>query len=214
MLPTQSRARKYAERPSPCGCCGSAAWWNGVRIVAPVQKDEDGEVEHHPGVVRRRVRCSSRDCPIGSWTVYEEGAYPHRTFQLDVVASAVLMVVLGGATLTAAGDKHKCGRDTMRRWRRWVSSLAEPRELEKMCARLDPDGMPSRVERAGQNRAAQVLWLLERLADLLTLRGVPLPRLGAGLSRLLRHLFDKFGDLLWLTKSSPPLRADWASLRP
>jgi hypothetical protein len=151
---------------------------------------------------------------MGSWTVYEEGAYPHRTFQLDVVASAVLMVVLGGATLTAAGDEHECGRDTVRRWLRWVSSLAEPRELEKMCAQLDPDGMPSRVEQAGQSRAARVLWLLERLADLLTLRGVPLARHGAGLTRVLRHLFDRFGDLSWLTKSSPSLRADRAFVRP
>ena len=212
MLPAQSRVGKYSERPAPCQGCGSPAWWDGVRIVASVDKGKDGSVDHHPDVVRRRACCSSPECPVGSWTVYEEGAYPHRTFQLDVVASAVLMVVMGGSTLTAAGKEHECGRDSVRRWLQWVSSLVEPRELEKMCAQLDPDGMPSRVERAGQSRAVQVLWLLERLADLLTLQGVPLCRSGAGLTRILRHIFDRFGDLLWLTRLSPPLRADLASL--
>lgn len=214
MVLAQARAGKYAERPTPCRCCGSPAWWNGVRIVASVQKDDDKEVEQHPGLERRRARCSSPNCPMGSWTVYEEGAYPYRTFQLDVVASAVLMVVLDGATLTAAGDEHLCSRDTMRRWLQWVSSLAEPRELEKMCAQLDPDGIPSRVERAEQSRAARVVWLLERLADVLTLRGVPLCRRRTGLTRVLRHLYDRFGSLFWLTKLSPPLRADRALIRP
>lgn len=192
--------------------CGSPAWWDGLRIVASIDKGEDGSVEHQPGVVRHRACCSSPDCPTSSWTVYEEGAYPHRTFQLDVVSSAVLMVVLDPSTQEEAGKVHLCGRDTVRRWLRWVSSLAEPQHLEGVCARLDPDGMPSQVERAEGSRAAKVLWLLERLAELLTLRGVSLPRRRTGLAQVLGHLFERFGNLFYLTKSSPPLRADLASL--
>jgi hypothetical protein len=179
-----------------------------VRIVAPVQKGDDGEVAHHPGVVRRRACCPSRDCPTGSWTVYEEGGYPHRTFQLDVVASAVLMHVLGGSTLTATGAAHQCGRDSVRRWLRWVKSLAEPRDLESLCAQLDPDGMPSQTERSDGGRAVRVLWLLERLVELLRLKGVSLPRRGSGLTRLLSRFFKRFGEVFYLTKLSPPLRAD------
>jgi hypothetical protein len=54
--------------------------------------------------------------------------------------------------------------------------------------------------------------LLERLAELLSLRGVDLPGLGAGLVRLLVDRLVRFGEVFYLTKSSPPLRADLAGL--
>ncbi len=148
---------------------------------------------------------------MGSWTVYEESDYPHRVFQLDVVVSAVCMVVVGAATQATAAGAHLCSRDSVRRWLRWVEALAEPRDLERLCSRLDSDGLPPpSVPEA--RRAARVIILLERLAELLSCRGVELPRRGAGLVRLLADRLERFGEVFYLTKSSPPLRADLAGL--
>jgi hypothetical protein len=177
-----------------------------------VVKQDDGSVEHCPEVMRRRARCSLKSCPVGSWTVYEESGYPHRVFQLDVVVCAVCMVALGGTTLTASGAAHLCSRDTVRRWLRWVCGLAEPRDIEGLCARLDPDGMVSQPLLRDGGRAAKVLWLLERLAELLTQRGVPVRRRGSGLARVVGYIFERFRQVLYLTKSSPPLRADLGRL--
>lgn len=160
----------------------------------------------HGGEVRRRARCSSKHCPAGSWTVYDDDAYPHRTFRLEVVVSAVVQVVLVGVTLTAAAAQHLCSRDSVRRWLRWVEALAAPQQLERLCLRLDPDGLPA-AARTG-SVAARVLQLFERLADLLALRGVGLPCRGAGLARVLVHQLVRFGVVFWLTRPSPPLRAD------
>lgn len=202
---------KYAIRPPHCRGCGDPAWWNGIRIVDPVRQGADGESVHEPGTIRRRACCSSKDCPMGSWTVYAAGDYPHRVFQLDVVVSAVCMVVVGAATQATAAGAHLCSRDSVRRWLRWIEALAEPRDLERLCSRLDSDGLPPpSVPEA--RRAARVIMLLERLAELLSCRGVALPGRSAGLVRLLTDRLERFGEVLYLTKSSPPLRADLAGL--
>ena len=88
-MPTaRDLAVKYTSRPSCCRACGEPAWWNGTRVVAPVRRSPEGRVEHEPETVRHRARCSSKSCPLGSWTVYEQNDYPHRVFQLDVVVAA------------------------------------------------------------------------------------------------------------------------------
>lgn len=143
---------------------------------------------------------------MGSWTVYEDDAYPHRTFRLEVAVSAVVQVVLVGVTLTAAAAQHLCSRDSVRRWLRWIEALADPQEIERLCLRIDPDGLPA-ATRTG-SVAARVLRLLERLADLFALRGVALPCPGPGLVRVLGYQLVRFGAVFWLTKPSPPLRAD------
>mgnify|MGYP001616700288 CR=1 FL=1 len=120
--------------------------------------------------------------------------------------SAVVQVVLAGVTLTASAAQHLCSRDSVRRWKNWVEALASPQELERLCLRLDPDGLPA-AARTG-SVAARVLWLLERLADLLAQAGVALPCRGPGLVRVLVHQLARFGAVFWLTKPSPPLRAD------
>jgi hypothetical protein len=142
--------------------------------------------------------------------VYEGCDYPHRVFQLDVVFAAVGMASAVDTTLSAVAAAHRCSRDSVRRWLRWVSELAEPRDLERLCSRLDSDGMPPPVGRG--SRAARVIALLERLVELLSLRGVDLPGLGAGLVRLLADRLVRFGEVFYLTKSSPPLRADLAGM--
>ena len=201
---------EYTTRPAPCRECGSPAWWNGTRVVAPVRQEGD-RIVHKPDTIRRRARCSCKGCSTGSWTVYEECDYPHRVFQLDVVFAAVCMIPAVDATLSAVAEAYRCSRDSVRRWLRWVSALAEPRDLERLCSRLDSDGLPPSTARG--SRAAKVIVLLERLAELLSSRGVVLAGLGTGLVRLLADRLVRFGEVFYLTKSSPPLRADLAGLR-
>jgi transposase-like protein len=143
--------------------------------------------------------------------VYEGCDYPHRVFQLDVVLAAVLMALDGGTTFARVAQVHQCCRDSVRRWLRWVESLADPRDLERLCSRLDPDGLPP-PSATVSGRAAKVIVLLERLVDLLSSRGVDLPAGGAGLVRLLLERLRRFGEVFYLTKSSPPLRADLSQL--
>jgi hypothetical protein len=142
--------------------------------------------------------------------VYEADSYPHRSFALEVAISAVVQVVMAGATLTASAVLHLCSRDSVRRWLRWVDRLAEPRDLERALVRISAEAVP--VSMTGVPRVARILQLLEQLADSFTIRGVPLPRTGSGLVRLLVDRVARFGEVYFLTKSSPPLRADSVGL--
>lgn len=194
------------ERPDPCLECGSPAWWNGTRQVAQI-KQEGPATRRESEQLRRRARCScSRACPAGSWTVYEPGGYPHRQFQLAVLASIVAAAALARTTLEAVAALHMCSRRSVVRWCTWIGGLAEPADLLRACARLDPDGHAH----AGANlpRSLQVLSLLDRLADLFVVRGAPLPGWAPGIVRLLGDQLRRFGDVLFLTRSSPPLRVD------
>jgi len=204
---------KYVERPAACRSCGAAAWWNGSRRVSVVRKLGE-QVEYVAEVVRRRVRCSLwKSCALRSWTVYEQDSYPHRVFGLIVVVSAVSAVVFGKATHAAAALAHQCSRRTVGRWKRWISELADPQQLQRACTRLQDDGLPGGLAVAGVLRAAGVLHLIDRLVELLVARGVRLPELGCPVARLLKHQLAGFGAVFYLTKSSPPLRADLAEIR-
>jgi hypothetical protein len=187
------------------------AWWNGVRRVAEVVRDVSGEVHHVIDVIRQRVRCSDRACPAGSWTLYPTGSYPHRSFQLCAVASTVAEVCFSGATRVSVAARHLCSRRSVSRWVGWMADLADPQHLARTCTRLDPDGLPPPRPATGEGtvgRSGSVLVLLERLATLLLHRGVPLPGQGVGLKRLLAGQLERFGDLYFLTRPSPPLRID------
>lgn len=207
-LPAKRRGRQYVERPAACRLCASRASWNGTRIISSMKAAGPGEVVRKTDVVRWRARCSSkpRDCSAKDWTVYEDGGYPHRTFELDVVANAVAAVEVGEQSMTAAAATHMCTRHSVRRWRRWMATLVAARALEQLCARLDPTTTTGQGRRSGS--AATVLGYLERLAALLAQAGVSLPRAASGLGRILRHQLERFGEVFHLTKSSPPLRAD------
>lgn len=198
---------KRPERPPRCPDCSGPAWWDGTRLVGECRKSDNG-VEYRADQVRRRTRCPSKGCPRRSWTVYEDDSYPHRVFALDLVVSAVGAVVLGRATLTAAAKAHWCSRDSIRRWAAWVARLAEPAELMRACTRLESRGLPGGLGLAGRPRAAAVLHLLDRLADLLADRGVRLRSLCSGLARILADQLERLGAVFLLTKPSPPLRAD------
>jgi hypothetical protein len=56
------------------------------------------------------------------------------------------------------------------------------------------------------SRAGAVLRLLDHLGDVLLRRGVALLGRGPGLLRILTAQLARFGDIAWLTRSSPPLR--------
>ena len=204
---------KYVERPDACRSCGAAAWWNGSRRVSVVRKLGE-QIEYVAEVVRRRVRCSLwKSCRLRSWTVYEEDSYPHRIFGLMVVVPAVSAVVFGNATHTAAARAHQCSRRTVGRWKRWISELGDPEQLARACSRLQQDGLPGGLAMSGGPRAARVLHLLDQLVELLVEGGVHLPELACSVTRLLKHQLAGFGEIFYLTKSSPRLRADLGSIR-
>lgn len=209
-IPCEKRRGKQKERPEACRVCGAKAWWNGSRGVSAVVCGLGGVVEYVTEQLRRRARCSDRSCPAASWTVYASGSYPHRTFQLDVVSSAVAEVSCGGSTGRTA-QRHACSRRSVSRWRRWCAELVAPEELAAAAVRVDPDGLPppSRGGKEGHDQAGWALRLWERLADLLAHRGVALPEGRSGLQRMLCWQREREGVVAWLTKpQSPRLRVD------
>lgn len=206
-MPSGRRPWKYADRPAPCPACDSPAWWTGGRVVSQTRLTERG-AEHATGIRRRRARCSSSSCPAKGWTIYEDGGYPHRSFQLDVVADAVVNAEIGSGSLTAAGAAVGASRDSVRRWVGWVEDLAEPGELEALIVRLDGDAMRASSPSIAASRVATIVVMLERLADVLAIGGVPIARRGSGLLRILTVRFSRFREVFLLTRVSPPLRAD------
>lgn len=205
-------AGKYIDRPPPCYACKRPTWWNGSRIVSCMRR-RDAQVVHESGIVRRRACCSTKDCPVKSFTVYEEDSYPHRVFQLVVVASAVAAATIAKQTFTNVAKLHGCSRDSVRRWVAWLGNLTDPRELMRLCTKLEPRGLPGALISAAMPEAAAVLHLLDRLGDLLVERGVKLPLLDHGVARVLKHQLVEFGDVYYLTKVSPPLRVAFMPLR-
>jgi len=207
-VPSLRKKRKYDDRPDPCRRCGMPAWWDGGRVVAQVVLGTLGGVEWVAGIGRRRACCRNPGCPVKSWTVYEAGGYPHRTFTLAVTASGVAHLGADDeATPGAVAHAHQCDRRTVGRWVAWVLRLCATVEVVRACARLDPSGMPPppppRRETA-RVCAGWVLLLLDHLARLLRDRGVVLES-GGGLVAIVRHQFVRFGVVLWLTRQSPPL---------
>jgi hypothetical protein len=163
-----------------------------------------GVAERLVEVPRHRARCKVPDCPCGSWTIYEAGGYPHRAFTLAVATAAIAELALDAeATLTSVARHWDCDRRTVARWRTWVAGIAAPAALAKLCSHLDPDGFPA-PEPAGVATPGLVLLLLECLARLLRVHGVPLEA-GPGLGALLRHQFERFRVVSWLTRGSPAL---------
>ena len=196
---------KQELRPPPCPACGVIGWWNGWVLVAQMVVDAAGAAERQVDVPRHRARCKVPDCPCGSWTIYETGGYPHRAFTLAVAAAAIAELALDAqATLTSVARHWDCDRRTVARWRTWVAGIAAPAALAKLCSLLDPDGLPA-PEPEGVATPGLVLLLLECLARLLRVHGVPLEA-GPGLAALLRHQFERFRVVSWLTRGSPALR--------
>jgi hypothetical protein len=100
-FPPSSDGCKQELRPPPCPVCGVIGWWNGWVFVAQMVVGEAGTVERVPDQPRHRARCKAPECPCGSWTIYEAGGYPHRTFTLAVTAAAVAeLAIAANASLS------------------------------------------------------------------------------------------------------------------
>lgn len=214
-VPSAEKNRKHRDRPDPCDRCGTPSCWDGGREVAQVVVDADGTVRWVPGIWRRRAYCPNSACSATSWTIYESGGYPHRTFTLAVTASGIAQLAADDdATPAAVAQAHQCDRRTVGRWVAWVVRLCVTVEIVRACARLDPSGLPPpRPPRPETARlyAGWVLLLLDHLARLLRARGVALEP-GAGLVAIVRHQFIRFGVVLWLTRPAPRLHIEVGDL--
>lgn len=190
------------KQESACPFCGGPGCRDGFRIVkSQVGLDDTGKPVRVMEIRRCRWRCAG--CRR-SWTVYEPGAYPCRTFTLAVEAAAVAeLTTAPGATLTAVARTYHCDRRTVSRWMRHVPGIADPGDLSRACTRLDPSGLVAPCLHLA--RSGLLLLLLDHLARLLRDRGVPLEP-GPGLASILRWQFDRFRTLAYLTRASPPLR--------
>lgn len=195
------------KQESECPFCGGAGCRDGYRLVkSQVQLDVAGKPIQVMEIRRPRWLCSA--CGR-SWTAYEPGAYPHRTFTLALEAAAVAeLSTAPGATLSSVARAFHCDRRTVGRWARQVGGVADPDDLSRACARLDPSGLLAPwMHLAG---ARLLLLLLDHLARLLRDRGVPLEP-GPGLASILRWQFDRFRTIAYLARASPPLRVSLAS---
>jgi hypothetical protein len=162
--------RERTARPPPCRLCACSGWWNGWRRVFAVVDGPERQERWLP-----RAKCSS--CGHG-FTVYPDGIYPRRQFQLDVVAAAVAEVALGGATVPATAEAVGASERSVHRWAGWVACLCSVADVCALAARLDPKapagaGLPPHdPRRPTRGRAAQVLVALEHLGAALRRRGV------------------------------------------
>lgn len=195
------------KQESACPFCGGTGCRDGLRIVkSQVGLNEAGKSIRITEIRRCRWRCSA--CGR-SWTAYEPGGYPCRTFTLAVEAAAVAeLATAPGATLASVARAFHCDRRTVGRWARHVAFIADPSDLSRAYARLDPSGLLAPFLRVA--RSGLLLLLLDHLARLLRDRGVP-PEPGPGLASILRWQFDRFRTIAFLTRASPPLRVSLAS---
>lgn len=214
-----------------CFRCGSRGKSKGYRKVAQMTIDLDRNVIRI-FLRRRRVKCTNKSCAI-SYTIYESGGYPHRTYTLRIAVSMTAELACNRETnLTAVAKKYQCHRRTVARIVGWVGNIGKPSALNKRCSEIDPSGFPPPVytlppevapskdpgptpvsvpspwrisHLARLTLAGQLLLLLEHLAKLLRNGGVTLES-GPGLVAILRYQFERFRTVYWLTRAPPALR--------
>ena len=175
-----------------------------VGLFAQMVVGEAGEVEQM-WTCRTMGPASRRPNAHTGTDVSELGDSAHRAFTLAVAAAAVAELTMeAGATLTSVAQEWDCGRRTMARWRTSVAGMAGSSSLAKLCSRLDPDGLPAPepegLARPGTGPAPA---------------GAPGPAApgprgplepGPGLGAILRHQFERFRAVSWLTRGSPALQ--------
>lgn len=211
------------QEPRPC-CpeCRKPGWLNGWRLVKRQAKlTASGVLEWVTELWRRRALCPNPDCPVRSWTIYEEQGYPYRTFPPSVAVAAVAELLFRGEKAMADVTRHwGCSPWTVVRWLGWIGGLVECAALIKVIWAHDPSGMPPPIYRTRQDPnpvgpawksrlvlVGSLVLLFERFARLIREQDLPLEA-GPGLGAFLRHQFDRFHRVSWLTKPSPPLLFD------
>lgn len=195
---------------------------NGRRLVKRQAKlTRTWVLEWVVGLWRQRALCPNPECPVRSWTVYEEQGYPHRTFPPAVAVAAVAELLFHGEEAMVEVLAHwGCSPWTLVRWLEWIGGIVELLLLVKVCWASDPSGLPPPGYRARQDPepsgpawksrmflVENLVLLFERFARLLREQGVPLEE-GPGLAAFLRLQFDRFRLVSWLTKPSPALLFD------
>lgn len=215
--------RKYADRPPPCGVCGSEGWWNGWREVTRRRLGVSGRVETQPAQRLHRAKCSSRNCSAPAWTVYPAGRYPHRRFELDVVVDAVCESAFDrndedrATAFAVIARRHMCSSRSVSRWTDWIAGLTDIEALARKCTRIDPEGMPAAVRTDSIDTRARAGWALavfDRFAALLDQRSVLAPGSQPSLVRILDDQRLRHGVRFPLRGLSPPLSTGAAKTAP
>lgn len=206
--------------PCPCLGCGRLPSPKGWHTVRQIYVDAGGLLLEIEGLMRFRVECLNPVCPIGTWTLYEAGGYPHRTYTLSVAISALMELAVDlAATFTSVALRIGCHRKTVVRMVAWVNRVYDPETLARLCARKDPRGLPPPTlppslppvtappARPAElslrlSMAGLVILLLEQLADIQRLWVVPLED-GPGMVVILRHELRVGGITHWLTRGPP-----------
>lgn len=148
-----------------------------------------------------RVRCKSGDC--ADFVLRPGELYPHRQYQLDVVAGVVSAVALGDEAPAKAATRATASKTSAYRWTSWVARLAEVGALLALAHRTDPDAVAgmglSAAATASPVRAlaAQVLIALEHLGEALLRSGLALAS-RTGLGRVLEWQLRQHGDVIHL----------------
>jgi hypothetical protein len=205
-LSAQSSNRKVVARPErtgrppPSRCCDARSWWNGWRLVFSVVKD----------VVTGRIESCERWLTLGKctkckqgFTCYPDDQYPHRQYQLDVVADVVAGVALGGESLKQAAGRAEASSTSVRRWTEWISQLGPLDSLLAVVQRLEPStavsvGLSAVTSREPmRSRAGQVLKALEEMGQRLVRNGVKIA-CATGLGRVLGWQRQAHGDVVHL----------------
>jgi hypothetical protein len=211
LTPAVDASGEECQRPTVCiYCSATRIWWVGTHErSASVLKD--GEVVYLSSVVTRRARCAlCRD----SWVVRAMKLFPHRHFQLEIVAEAVARYLFAAeATLRSVATWARCAQRTVVRWIEWIGAVSTPQDL---VARLtEVAGEPVRIRSlpvAGQTRKTRtptrrsllevVAWnlaLLEALGQALALEP---PGLKSVLIRIVR---DRSGATTYASPVLPHL---------
>src|SRR5262249_35001373 len=149
------------------------------------------------------AKCSECDT---RFTCYPPGIYPRRQYQLDVVAGAVAAVVAGNTSVAEAARGIGASCTSIRRWRHWIADLADPADLTRTAARVDPDtpagaglSMTAHLLAPLRARTLQVLASLEELGAALWRQGIALAS-RSGLGRVLEWQHRVHGAVLGLAR--------------
>lgn len=164
-----------------------------------MQSREGGNAERVEKALPRAKCCSCK----GGFTCYSDGLYPHRQYQLDVVAKAVAEVTIGHHSVAMTAGRERASLTSVRRWIRWVARLAAPSLLLRTAATLDaeqPAGAGIALTSEGTavlSSATHVLTALEALAAAARRAGAALVGC-SGLASVLDWQYRVHRDVVYL----------------